>query len=76
MTLMEMSAVYARSAQMLHQRITLLRGQIRQSPDRSAVTAARRRIAALMPLWQEARELTALTAHYYDWRIRHDPHQS
>ena len=26
----------------------------------------RRRVAELLPLWQEARDLARLTAHYYD----------
>lgn len=74
-TLLEMSQVYGRSAQALHRRITLLRSQAREGTGPGAADAARRRIADLMPLWREARELSELTAHYYDWRRRHDTHQ-
>ena len=70
MTLLEMSAQYADRAAVLRDRITVLRGQARQDTDMRTVRALRSRIAALLPLWQEAKELAQLTAHYYDKRRR------
>ena len=68
MTLLEMSVQYADRAAVLRDRITALRGQARQETDMRTVRALRSRIAALLPLWQEAKELAQLTAHYYDKR--------
>ena len=45
----------------------MLRGMERQETDPAAALELRRRIAALLPLWQEARDLARLTAHYYDY---------
>ena len=70
MTLLEMSAQYADRAAVLRDRITVLRGQARQETDMRTVRALRSRIAALLPLWQEAKELSQITAHYYDKRRR------
>ena len=70
MTLLEMSVQYAEQAVVLRDRITALRGQARQETDMRTVRALRSRIAALLPLWQEAKELAQLTAHYYDKRRR------
>ena len=66
MTLLEMSGVYQDSAAALHGRIVELRGQERAQEDPDAAFRLRRRIDELTPLWREARELAALTAHYYD----------
>ena len=66
MTLLEMSASYRSSAAAIHGRIVELRGLERTEQDPDALFRLRRRIEALMPLWREARELAALTAHYYD----------
>ena len=66
MTLLEMSAQYAAHAAALRGRIVELRGLERQETDRDAAQALHRRVAALLPLWQEARDLARLTAHYYD----------
>ena len=68
MTLLEMSAQYAERAAALRGRIVELRLLERQTADREAATDLRRRVAALVPLWQEARDLARLTAHYYDRR--------
>ena len=62
MTLLEMSVQYAERAAAIRERITMLRGMERQESARSL----RRRVAELLPLWQEARDLARLTAHYYD----------
>lgn len=66
MTLLEMSAVYRSSAAAIHGRIVELRVLERAQEDPEAAFHLRRRIDDLMPLWREARELAALTAHYYD----------
>lgn len=66
MTLFEMSASYRDSAAAIHGRIVELRGQERAQADPEAAFRLRRRIDELTPLWREARELAALTAHYYD----------
>lgn len=66
MTLVEMSVVYGASAAAIRLRMTDLRAEIRRTHDMETARALRRRIAELMPLLQEARELAALTAHYYE----------
>lgn len=66
MTLLEMSLSYQNSAAAIHGRIVELRGLERAQADPEAAFRLRRRIDELMPLWREARELAALTAHYYD----------
>lgn len=68
MTLSEMSERYAERAVRIHGRITELRREARLAHDPETVMALQRRVAALLPLWQEARELARLTAHYYDNR--------
>ena len=65
MTLAEMSGLYAESAAALRQRIVELR-QSAGEMDGAERCALQRRIAELTPLLQEARELAALTARYYD----------
>ena len=66
MTLFEMSASYRDSAAAIHGRIVELRGLERAQADPETAFRLRRRIDELTPLWREARELAALTAHYYD----------
>ena len=66
MTLLEMSAAYRDNAAAIHGRIVELRVQGRAQADPEAAFRLRRRIDELTPLWREARELAALTAHYYD----------
>lgn len=66
MTLLEMSAAYQSSAAAIHARIAELRGLERAQTDPDESFRLRRRIDELTPLWREARELAALTAHYYD----------
>lgn len=73
MTLLELSAQYASGAQAIRLRIGELRAAIRTEESPEQVWALRRRIAVLEPLLREARELAALTAHYYDKRgMRHE----
>ena len=64
MTLLEMSVQYAERAAVIRERIVTLRGLERQETDPEAARVLRRRIATLLPLWQEARDLSRLTAHY------------
>lgn len=66
MTLLEMSFSYQDSAAAIHRRILELRGLERIQTDPAASFRLRRRINELTPLWREAREMAALTAHYYD----------
>ena len=66
MTLLEMSLSYQDSAAAIYGRIVELRSLERTESDPEAAFRLRRRIDELMPLWREARELAALTAHYYD----------
>ena len=66
MTLLEMSVSYRNSAAAIHGRIVELRSLARDQTDPEEAIRLRRRIDELMPLWREARELAALTAHYYD----------
>ena len=66
MTLLEMSASYRDSAAAIHGRIVELRILERAQEDPEESFRLRRRIDELTPLWREARELAALTAHYYD----------
>lgn len=66
MTLLEMSVSYRESASAIHRRIAELRVLERGEADPREAFQLRRRIDELTPLWREARELAALTAHYYD----------
>lgn len=66
MTLTEMSGLYRDSAAVIHQRIADLRLAVRQEEDPETARLLRQRIAELVPLLRESRELAILTAHYYD----------
>ena len=66
MTLLEMSAWYAESADAIRQRMAQLRAQERTEADPEAARRLRLRIETLRPLLRETRELAALTARYYD----------
>lgn len=66
MTLLELSVTYADHAALLRGRIIELRGLQHQTPDPEMRRCLQQRISALLPLWQEARDLAQLTAHYYD----------
>ncbi len=66
MTLMEMSVVYQSTAAGIHARILSLQKQAQQETDPESVRMLRRRMADLLPILQEARQLCRLTAHYYD----------
>ena len=66
MTLLEMSALYTDSASAIRGRIAQLREAARDQTDLELSRALQQRIAELVPLLRETRELAALTAHYYD----------
>lgn len=66
MTLLEMSVQYADSAARLRTRIAELRAAKRAAQTEAEARELHSRINALLPMLQEARELAALTAHYYD----------
>ena len=74
MTLIEMSVTYQAGADALRQRIRLLRTLARSQTDAEAVRDLNARIAALQPLLREARELAALTRHYYDRGYHRNEH--
>ena len=66
MTLVEISALYDASAAAIRTRISLLEEQSGLLTDPEALKALRLRIEALTPLLREMREMTFITAHYYD----------
>ena len=66
MTLTEMSVLYADSAAAIHARIIQLRGEAKLQTDIEQARQLRLRIETLAPLWREMRELSAMTANYYD----------
>lgn len=70
MTLMELSHTYEESAAKLRRRIVELRGQAAKEPDRQKARELERRVEALVGVWRELRDLTWVTAHYYDGRCR------
>ena len=66
MKLAEMSVCYAESAQALYRRIGELRLAAAEAADADRARALRMRAEELLPLLREMRELTVLTARYYD----------
>ena len=66
MTLLEMSVLYAESADKLRGRIAQLRAAERAEPDPETARRLRQRAESLRPLLRETRELAVLTAKYYD----------
>lgn len=71
MTLAQMSKEYAKSAQLLRERLRLLRQQLAQAEDPEEIWHLKRRIAELTPMLTQMNELTELTARYYErgyWR--------
>jgi len=65
-TLLELSTQYEQSAAALRSRISELRQAERIQEDEDRARALRLRIAALLPLLRECREIAHFTAHYYD----------
>lgn len=71
MKLEELSAAYEESAQLLRDRLSLLRKAIRESKDEEEKWHLQRRIAELTPILTQMNELAELTARYYEkgyWR--------
>ena len=71
MTLAQMSKEYDKSAQLLRDRLRLLRQQLALAQDPEEIWHLKRRIAELTPMLTQMNELTELTAHYYErgyWR--------
>ena len=66
MTLIEISTLYSSSAAAIRTRIRQLEEQSLRQTDPEALQALRFRIDALTPLLREMREMTFITAHYYD----------
>ena len=66
MTLLEMSVLYAESADKLRGRIAQLRAAERAETDQETARRLRQRAESLRPLLRETRELAVLTAKYYD----------
>lgn len=66
MTLSELSVEYGKSAELITQRLRLLRELERQCTDEQERARLHRRILDLRPLQQQCRDLQKLTAHYYD----------
>ena len=66
MTLVEISALYDASAAAIRTRISLLEEESGRLTDPEDLRALRLRIEALTPLLREMREMTFITAHYYD----------
>jgi hypothetical protein len=66
MTMLEMSITYRAGAEALRLRIRELRQARQRQSDPEEIFRLTRRIAELEPLLREARELAAVTAHYYE----------
>ena len=66
MTLSELSVEYGKSAELIAQRLRLLRELERRCTDEAERLRLHRRILDLRPLQQQCRDLQKLTAHYYD----------
>ncbi len=66
MTLQQLSADYAYSAELLSRRLSQLRQEQRLTGDPARRAALRRREMELTPLLTQCRSLWRLTAHYYD----------
>ncbi len=66
MTMEQLSAGYAQSAQLLRKRMAELRALVRLETDPEKKWALRRRILELSPMLTQMNELTELTARYYE----------
>ena len=66
MTLLELSAEYQASADLLRNRLRALRRQLRQAEDPAVCFALQRRISLLTELLRQTNELTELTKRYYE----------
>lgn len=66
MTLEEISRYYEVSADLLRERLMLLRRELEAARDPEQIWNLQRRISELTPLLTEMNELRELTAHYYE----------
>lgn len=66
MTMLELSVTYHAQADVLRLRIRELKEMRQGQADPEEIFRLTRRIAELEPLLREARELAAVTAHYYE----------
>lgn len=66
MTLAEMSKDYEAAAQLLRQRLKLLRQLEARATDPEEIWHIHRRITELTPMLTQMNELADLTAHYYE----------
>ena len=66
MKLEELSKEYEASAQLLRQRLRLLRQMLADADDPEDIFHIKRRIYELTPMLTQMNELAELTAHYYD----------
>lgn len=66
MTLLELSAQYEKSAQLLRGRLSELRRRKREAQESEELFWLDRRMAALSQMLRQTSELAALTAHYYE----------
>ena len=66
MTLQQMSKDYEAAAQLLRERLRLLRKMEAQATDPEEIWHIHRRIAELTPMLTQMNELADLTAHYYE----------
>lgn len=66
MTLEEISRYYEVSADLLRERLMLLRRELEAARDPEQIWNLQRRISELTPLLTEMNELRDLTAHYYE----------
>lgn len=66
MTLREISRYYEVSADLLRERLMLLRRELEAARDPEQIWNLQRRISELTPLLTEMNELRELTAHYYE----------
>lgn len=72
MTLKEISRGYRAAADLLRERLCLLRRQLREADDPEQRWQLRRRIAELTPVLTQMNELADLTEHYYDKEFYRD----
>ena len=66
MTLLELSAQYEKSAQLLRGRLSELRQRKKTAQEAEELFWLERRMAALSQMLRQTSELAALTAHYYE----------
>lgn len=66
MALLDLAAEYQHSANLLKDRLALLRKELKAEKDPAKAFRLKRRIAELTPMLTEMNELAEMTARYYD----------